>query len=255
MSASISVVLTRTKYPENIGSVARACVNMGCSSLILVSPCRFDMEKAAPLATARGRRILEQAEIFSSLEEALHDFHRAYAATARLGKWRKAVLTPWEAAESIMEPSSPEPRSALVFGPEDTGLTNEEVELCSHILSIPASPEAWSLNLSQAVLIVLYECFKKIPVSDSRKIKTGDSRLITRKESRILHEHLREALLLINFLHPDNPDYFMMPLKRFLARTDLRLHEFNLFMGICRQIKWAAGEKARANQPPYPEQT
>lgn len=243
MLKNLSVILSRPKYPENIGSVARACVNMGCTSLILVNPYNFDLEKAAPLATTKGKTILEQAMTYDTLEEALKKFNRAYAATARLGKWRKGILTPWETASQIMNQSPSPSRSALVFGPEDKGLLNEEIELCTHIVSIPTSNDAWSLNLSQAVLIVLYECFKQVPATESRNIKTDDSRLITIEENQILHRNIQEALLRISFLQPDNPDYFMMPLKRFLARTDLRIHEFNLLMGICRQINWVVKDR------------
>jgi tRNA/rRNA methyltransferase len=242
MLKNISVILTRPKYPENIGSVARACVNMGCSSLILVNPLDFDLERAAPLATSKGRTLLEKTVQFESLKQALSGFNRAYATTARLGKWRKGVLEPWEAAADIMARDREHAASALVFGPEDTGLFNEEIELCSHIISIPTSNDAWSLNLSQAVLIVLYECFKHIPASGQAKIRPDDSRLITLEEAAVLQDNIKDVLLKISFLQPDNPDYFMMPLKRFMARTDLRLNEYSLLMGICRQIRWAAGE-------------
>ncbi|WP_045215272.1 RNA methyltransferase [Desulfonatronovibrio magnus] len=248
MLTHVSVVLCRPKFSENIGSVARACVNMGCSSLVLVSPRSFDLKKAAPLATSKGKVLIEQAQVHDSLETALKDFHRVYATTARVGKWRKGILNPWEAAQSIMDVEKSTPSCALVFGPEDKGLTNEEVELCSHIISIPTSKEAWSLNLAQAVLIVLYECFKLIPASDCRQIKPGDSRLITRQESMILNQNIREALLTIDFLDQDNPDYFMMPLKRLLSKKDLRHHEFNLLMGICRQIKWMAHKNNQGPQ-------
>ncbi|MFO7727563.1 MAG: RNA methyltransferase [Desulfonatronovibrio sp.] len=242
MLENISVILSRPKYPENIGSVARACVNMGCSELILVNPLNFNMEKAAPLATTKGKSLLEQALIYDDFKQALSGFNRAYATTARLGKWRKGILTPWEAGSDIMKTRGSQVKTALVFGPEDTGLFNEEIELCTHIISIPTSDDAWSLNLSQAVLIILYECFKYIQGSaNSKKIKSDDSRLITMEEVGILHQNIQDALLRISFLQPDNPDYFMMPLKRFLARTDLRINEYNLLMGICRQIRWAAG--------------
>ncbi len=240
MLKNISVVLSRPKYPENIGSVARACVNMGCTSLILVDPRNFDMDKAAPLATTKGKQLLDKVLIHADLKQALKGFNRAYATTSRLGKWRKGILTPWEAAEKIMDQKSGPVSSALVFGPEDTGLLNEEVEFCSHIVSIPASNEAWSLNLSQAVLIILYECFKRVPATSAVKPGFEDSRFITMEESMVLQQNIREALLKISFLQPDNPDYFMMPMKRFMAGTDLRLHEYNLLMGICRQTIWAA---------------
>lgn len=250
MLKNISVILCRPKYPENIGSVARACVNMGCSNLILVRPVNFNMEKAAPLATIKGKDLLQRALIYDHLKQALTDFKRAYATTSRLGKWRKGIITPWEAAADIMNMDFAPASSALVFGPEDTGLLNEEVELCTHIVSIPTSNNAWSLNLSHAVLLILYECFKFVPAKNTGKIRLEDSRLITMEESWILQENIRNALLKISFLQPDNPNYFMMPLKRFMARTDLRLHEFNLLMGICRQIRWMAGDRNKPGDQP-----
>ena len=248
MLQNISVILTRPKYPENIGSVARACVNMGCSSLIIVKPVNFDLDKAAPLATSKGKLLLEKAIIHDSLEKSLAGFNRAYATTARLGKWRKGILTPWEAAAAIMDQKQGPASSALVFGPEDTGLLNEEVELCSHIVSIPTSSDAWSLNLSQAVLLILYECFKHVPAGLTGNIRSEDSRPITLDEARVLQQNIREALLEISFLHPDNPDYFMMPLKRYMARSNLRIHEYSLLMGICRQIRWAARREGRGKK-------
>lgn len=238
---NIAVVLCRPKYSENVGSVARACINMGCSRLIIAGSQTFDPQRAAPLATSRGAELLRSTEHYPNLEQALKGFHRVFATSARVGGWRKGVFLPWQAAQEIMHPETLDQDTALVFGPEDKGLANHEIELCPRIISIPTTSQAWSLNLSQAVLLVLYECFKHVPAARTRHIPSWDSPPVTQEQMQLLHQNIQETLLLIDFLQPDNPDYFMLPLKRFLAKTGIRQHEFNLLMGICRQIKWMAG--------------
>jgi len=238
MLDNITVVLCRPKYSENIGSVARACVNMGCPNLILVNPKEFDMDRALPLATVKGKKVLERAEVVSNLPTALATFHKVYATTARMGGWRKGILMPEEAAKRMTAEIESGAEIAIVFGPEDTGLTNEEIEICGSLISIPTMPDAWSLNLAQAVLIILYECFKLKPTRKLRPISTENSRLATHEELLTLYTHMQQALLDIDFLRKDNPDYFMMPLKRFINRLALRRNEFNLLMGVCRQIRW-----------------
>ena len=238
MLDNITVVLCRPKYSENIGSVARACVNMGCPNLILVNPREFDLNRALPLATVKGKKVLERAEVVSNLALALAPFHKVYATTARMGGWRKGILMPEEAAKRMISETEAGADIAIVFGPEDTGLTNEEIEICGSLISIPTMPDAWSLNLAQAVLIILYECFKLKPTRRLRPITSEGSRLATHEELLTLYANLQQALLDIDFLRKDNPDYFMMPLKRFINRLSLRRNEFNLLMGVCRQIRW-----------------
>ena len=246
---NIAVILCRPKYSENVGSVARACVNMGCSRLIIAGEQGFDPERAAPLATPKGAELLHSSEHYPDLQQALMGFHRVFATSARVGGWRKGIFLPWQAAQEIMRPEALDQDTALVFGPEDKGLANQEIELCPRIISIPTTSQAWSLNLSQAVLLVLYECFKHVPAAKTRYIPSWNSPPATQEQMQLLHQNIQEALLLLDFLQPDNPDYFMLPLKRFLAKTGIRQHEFNLLMGICRQIKWMAGPD---DPPPGP---
>jgi tRNA/rRNA methyltransferase len=211
---------------------------MGCPNLILVNPKEFDMDRALPLATVKGKKVLERAEVVSNLPTALASFHKVYATTARMGGWRKGILMAEEAAKRMTAEIESGAEIAIVFGPEDTGLTNEEIEICGSLISIPTMPDAWSLNLAQAVLIILYECFKLKPTRKLRPIITENSRLATHEELLTLYTHMQQALLDIDFLRKDNPDYFMMPLKRFMNRLALRRNEFNLLMGVCRQIRW-----------------
>ena len=239
---NLTVILVRTKFSENIGSTARVCANFGCPNLRLVQPLDFSLPRAAVLATPKGKKILENIQIFSSLSEALVDLTGAFATTARIGGFRKGLLLPDQAGAQIAELLFQAAPVGLVFGSEDKGLTNEEIQICGQIITIPTTSEAWSLNLSHAVNILLYECFKQ----KRAYTKTGDffaktPKLATVQEMELLFAHLKDALLKLDFLHADNnPDYFMMPVKRFFNRVKLRKHEYNLFMGICRQIRWLA---------------
>lgn len=233
-----AVVLCRTKYSENIGSVARACANMGCMEIVLVDPRNFDPDKAAPLATRKGMDILKKARQVQNLEQALCNYHEVYATTARIGGWRKGIIRPEQAAEEMAENIFQGKSAAVVFGPEDTGLTNREVEMCGRLISIPTVSDAWSLNISQAVLLILYECFKKRPRKVSAYHDRGQAAYIKQDERLVLYSHIQQALLDMDYLHPENPDYFMMAVKRFLNKVEFRRNEFNLLMGVCRQIGW-----------------
>lgn len=237
MLENIDVILCKPKYPENIGSVARACLNMGCGQIVLVDPWNWDMEKALPLATHHARHLLDSVRIHATLAEALATYTFSYGTTARTGGWRQAIQTPEAAAPRIVEQRNCGGKLAIVFGPEDTGLTNEETDLCNQLLTIPTTDNLTSLNLSQAVMVVLYECFKKSLTKPFKVAGQPKDRYINSQEREVLFNQLRETLIEIDFLNKDNPDYFMLPLKRFFNRINPRLNEYNLLMGLCRQMR------------------
>ena len=126
---------------------------------------------------------------------------------------------------------------ALVFGPEDRGLSNGDLEHCGMLVTVPTAPDASSLNLAQAVLLLVYECFLALPDAPRVPDLGALSRRITQEERDILHRTLKETLLELDFLKAGNPDYFFLPMARFLDRADMRRHEMDMFMGICRQIR------------------
>jgi tRNA/rRNA methyltransferase len=240
----LDVVLFRPKYPENVGSVARAMLNMGAKSLILVEPQDFDLERAAPLATVHARHILETARMVDTLGEALSGCALAIGTTARTGGWRKGLLTPAKAAPEVLERLRDGGRVALVFGPEDRGLTNAETSLCDQLAMIPASPECTSLNLSQAVLILLYECFQLSLARPFEPKGPPPERDASFEERQALLDNVRQALADIDFLKDQNEEYWMLPVRRFFSRFRLKRNEFNLLMGICRQVRFVAARAA-----------
>lgn len=248
----LDIVMVRTRFPENIGMVARACVNMDAGHIVLVNPERWDREKASPLATPKGRAVLDRVTLAPSLGEALAPYTLAIGTTARTGGHRRELLSPERAAREAVRLLRQGERVALVMGSEDRGLTNADLLHCQRLATIPTSPAASSLNLAQATLIFLYACFtaatRSAPaVADEQAPGLPDmaelrpSRRLRGEEQERLYRVIRETLLEIDFLHGDNPDYFLLPLRRFLGRADLRRHEYDALMGVCRQIRVVAG--------------
>lgn len=247
MLRTLRVILVRPRFPENIGMTARAMANMGASDLVLVNPERWEKEKAVPLATPQGAGLLDAAVVERSLEAALAPCAAAFGTTARAGGWRRELLSPEGAALEARAVARQGGRVALVFGSEDRGLLNAEVEQCTRLVTIPTAAGNASLNLAQAVLVLLYECAKAdlalafSPENSERRwtrpARSADSRRATLDEEGLLLRTLEEALLAIGHLPADNPDWFMQPMRRFIRKSRLRRHEFDMLMGICRQMK------------------
>ena len=232
----LRVILNKPRFPENIGMTARACANMGCESLAIVCPELWKKSAVYALATPKGKKIVDACEFYPDLRSALASSQKAFAATARLGGWRKRVLSPEACAEEVVDLLSRGQSAALVFGPEDKGLTNEEIAACGNIVNIPAFGEASSLNLAQSALILLYECAKfrhRLP----RVATSAEKDSLNLRELNLLESAFKDALGLLDCLHGKNPDYYFAQWRRLLERASLNRKEFSSFMGLCRQIK------------------
>lgn len=247
---NIHVIMVKTRFPENVGMAARACANMGVGHISLADPERWDVEKARPLGTAKARDLLDEARVFPTLEQALAPHHLVVGCTARTGGWRREPLPPDRAAEEMLAALREGGSVALVFGPEDRGLNNQEIESCQRLVTIPTAPGASSLNVAQAVLLILYECLKAASedkgTAPRPRAAKPDAPRITAEEQARLYAALKDTLLHIDYLHGENPDYFLMPLRRFLGRAALRRHEYDAIMGVCRQVR-------NRTVPPHPD--
>jgi len=163
----LSIILVRPQGPINIGSICRAMMNFGFSSLRLVNPCPEYKSLDAKKMALGAFGILEKAELFNSLSAALHDIHIAFGTTRRFGKYRKNFFTPGTAATYINGVDH-KVTTALVMGTEDSGLETKELDLCQHFITIPTHEEYPSMNLSHSLSILLYEIAMK---SNSEKIE------------------------------------------------------------------------------------
>jgi len=229
---NLSIVMVRPRYSENIGSAARAMCNMGIKNLIVVSPEAYEIEKVRKLATHAASDVVERIEIYDNLKAALSPFNYVAGTTARLGGERQGVSSPPEMAKKLIEISRKN-KAAILFGPEDRGLLNEDIRLCHELVNIPASDFS-SLNVAQAVLIICYEIFLA-GMEEKPKFKP---RLASRFELDGMYENVKEILVRINYINPENPDYWMNKMRRFFTRMDLRAGEVSIIRGICRQIDW-----------------
>ncbi len=238
MLPELEIVLVNTRFPENIGMAARACANFGCKNICLVKPEKKDLLNAIPLATPKGLNILKNIRFSASLSEAVSCSNIVYGTTARTGGWRKAIQCPDEAAEKMV--TYTDQKISLVFGSEDRGLINSDIMICDYLVHIPTTSEATSLNLAQAVLIMLYEyskAAKKQNIFNKMGInKESPDKLITNKDKERLLEAFKIMLLEIDGLHGDNPDYFMLQWKEMFAKAQLKRNQYDALMGLCRQV-------------------
>ena len=151
---NIAIVLQRPRYPENIGSAARALCNMGFGRLIVVAPGIWDEERIRRLATHAAGSVVDAIERFDTLDEALAPFGHVVGTTARRGGHRPVIKSPEFLARSLVAVSQNNP-VAILFGPEDRGLTNADVKRCHQLVNIPTAAFT-SLNLAQAVMVICY---------------------------------------------------------------------------------------------------
>ncbi len=229
---NITIVLHRPRHPENIGSVARAMCNMGFGRLVVIDPPNFDRKKILKLATHAASHIVDKSSICSDLKDALSHFNYVVGATARLGGKRQVVNTPSKLAQKLA-PISIENRIAIVFGPEDRGLSNEDIRYCHILVNIPTA-EFSSLNLAQAVMIICYKIF----ITGLEKNMESAPRLASRHELDGMYDQLKDILVRISYINPENPDYWINNLRHFFSRLQLRAKEVSIIRGICRQIDW-----------------
>jgi len=229
---NISIVMARPRYSENIGAAARAMCNMGIKKLVVVAPESFDIEKVRKLATHAASEVVDKIAIFEYVREALAPYNYVVCTTARLGGERRTISSPSVAAKNLVAISRKN-RVAVLFGPEDRGLLNDDIRLCHEIVNIPAS-DFPSLNVSQAVLIICYELF----LAGLEEKPKFIPRLATRHELDGMYDKLKEILVRINYINPENPDYWMNRLRHFSTRLELRAREVSIIRGICRQIDW-----------------
>ena len=228
----IAIVLVRPQIPENIGAAARAMNNMGLSRLILVKPKNCDLSRIRKTATGSSIDLIEKMQIHEDLSEGLAPFHHVVGATARVGSMRPAIMRPRSLAQHLI-PISKNNHVAILFGPEDRGLSNEDLYHCHTLTSIPTAAFS-SLNLAHAVLILSYEIF----LASTKEAVEATPRLANGFELEGMYGHLQDVLLKIGFLNPQNPEHWIRNIRRFLSRFPLRAREVRVVRGICRQIDW-----------------
>jgi TrmH family RNA methyltransferase len=228
---NISFVLVEPREPGNIGASARAMKNMGFAHMELVKPGQFMTEEAVRMA-CNAVDMLGKATVHPGFEEAIKGKSMIVGATRRVGKRRGVILPLREGRKRILA-AAKRNRVAILFGREDKGLNNREVEECGFLVTIPADPSSPSLNLAQSVLLVAYEL-------SQRTYKAEAPGLVTHEQLSRLYEHLESTLKLLEYIPRGDRDLevrIMRNLRHLLGRAGLTEWEWKMIRGICSQIE------------------
>lgn len=223
-----------TTHPGNIGAAARAMSNMSITNLVLVSP-QCPVGEIAFARASGAHDILDQRRTVESLEEAIQDCHLVFGSTARSRSLSWPELSPPNMAQKTWELDD-DSKVAVVFGREHSGLTNDELQLCSYMVSIPTNPDFSSLNVASAIQVLCYEIYKscgevRVDTSDA-----ADEPAATSFDIEGYFQHLEKVLLSTEFLNPDNPGQLMQRLRRLYQRANLSKNEINILRGILSSV-------------------
>jgi len=232
MINSIRIILVNTSHPGNIGAVARAMKTMGLKHLYLVNPKIFPDVNATAMA-AGADDILAKATVTSTLADALIGSKIVFGTSARLRALTLPTTDPKKAAQIITNEAKTN-NIAILFGRENNGLTNEELEMCNYHIHIPTDPNFSSLNIAQAVQLIAYEI--KVIEKNNLPITASKTELATTDEIQDFYQHLQQALAAINFLNTKNQRHLMAKLKRLFNRTQLEKPEVGILRGILTAI-------------------
>ena len=231
---SIRIVLVGTTHPGNIGACARAIKNMGITDLALVGPRHFPHEDATARASGADD-VLGNAQVFDTLEEAIGDCVYVAGSSARSRAINWPCMEPRECAARLIAENG-NGNVAVVFGPEKSGLSNEQLDHCDTLLTIPTNPDFSSLNLAMAVQVITYE-LRMARESGTVNGYEPDAPLATSQELEYFYEHLENVLTDIDFLDPHNPRVLMRRLRRLYVRARPDKNEVNILRGILSAVE------------------
>lgn len=236
------VILVRPQMGENIGAVARAMSNFGLSELRLVAPRDGWPNRRAMEMAAGAAPIIEAAKVFVTFDEALADVQHVYATTARPRDMEKLVLEPAEAMAKLTEQQQGGYACALLFGPERTGLENEEVAGCDTLITIPTAPENSSLNLAQACVIIGYEWWRRQGQASPAKMLPEAA---PREDWQGLFSQLERYLDEVNYYRvADKKPIMWHNVMTMLLRAQWSGQEIRSLRGMLRAI-WERRERNR----------
>lgn len=230
---TIRIVLVGTTHPGNIGATARAMKNMGLRELVLVNPKYFPHDDATARASG-AEDLLESATVVSTLEAAIADCCYVAGASARSRTIGWPSMLPRDCALRLVRESEQGP-VAVIFGPEKSGLSNDDLDRCHTLLTIPTDPGFSSLNLAMAVQVMSYE-LRLAQMNPAADDAVRGTPLATGDQLEDFYTHLEEVLTASGFLDPDNPRHLMRRLRRLFARALPDQNEINILRGILAAV-------------------
>jgi tRNA/rRNA methyltransferase len=238
-----AIILVGPRYPENIGASARIAYNFGINRLVVVAPEEPDRERMLKMATHKAAHLVNNMTVCADAEEAAAPFQFIVGTTARQGRHRIPPRNPRQVMAEVA-PLAGHSSVALMFGPENTGLTNRELDLCQFNSTIPTA-DFTSLNLAQAVAIHCYElAMASAPASPG---DLPDCEYANTHQLEGMYGHIEQTLRTITFLGGQNTTYWMRNIRQFLGRVRIRKKEASMIRGICRKFLWHYG--ARGDGP------
>lgn len=238
----VNVILVGTTHPGNIGASARAMKTMGLVDLRLVAPSGFPSAEVTARATGAGD-VLAGARVFATLTEAIADCGVVLASSARVRGIPWPEYTPREAAARVLDAARAGMEVALVFGREQSGLSNEELSLCHGMIRIPANPDFSSLNLAAAVQVIAYELKVGAAAAGPAAEDERAIRRVNAAELEQFYVHLEACMTDIGFMRPEQPRRLMIRLRRLFNRAALDENEYNILRGILSAAQQAARKK------------
>ena len=230
----INIVLVDTIHPGNIGSVARAMKTMGLSRLSLVNPRVFPSDDAIALS-GNATDVLKNAKIYKNIREAIKDSTFVYATSSRDRSIQWPIKDAASAAKDIHAEVNNNKEISIIFGKEDRGLTNDELENANRLIEIPANPIYPVLNLAMSVQIISYEIFKSS--SDVKLKEWRDYPEVNSEQLQMLIDHFIDTAVDIDVIDPDNPKKIISRIKRMFTRLQPDEMEASFMRGFLSGIK------------------
>jgi tRNA/rRNA methyltransferase len=228
-----AIILVEPQLGENIGTAARAMLNCGLDDLRLVRPRDGWPNDKAVSAASGADAVLDKARLYPSVEAAIGDLVQVYASTARDRYMVKRELTPRGAAEEMRGFVAAGEACGVLFGPERTGLVNDNIALADAVVTVPLNPAFASLNLAQAVLLIGYEWFTAGTAPRPEIMHRGHSRAATKEELLRFFDHFEEALVESGFLrHPDKRPSMTRNLRNLFQRAACTEQELRTLHGV-----------------------
>ena len=229
----VQIVLVETSHPGNIGSAARAMKNMGLSRLALINPKKFPHDEATALAGNAGD-VLEQAQVFSSIEEAVKNSKIIFATSARERTIEWPVASVKDAAQEINQLAAEHIEVSILFGREDRGLTNEELQISNKHLIIPADPEYPVLNIAMSTQVVCYELYQASNIEPIGPWQ--DFPEYTSEELQHLIDHFNKTVFKLDLIDPKNPKQILTRMERMFRRLYPDQMEGNFLRGFLKAV-------------------
>jgi tRNA/rRNA methyltransferase len=228
-----AIILVEPQLGENIGAAARAMLNCGLTELRLVRPRDGWPNPKAQAAASGADRVLDSVSLFDQTTEAIADLNYVVATTARRRDMVKPVFTPAAAAAELRSRAAAGQRCGILFGPERTGLFNDDIPLADSILTVPLNPEFSSLNVAQAVLLVVHAWYSAGDGTPGLELPTGSSRPATKGELDNLFRHLEAELESGGFFtSAEQAPSMTRNLRNMLQRAGMTEQEIRTFHGV-----------------------